>query len=204
MYIYIRSSNRIALAETPAASTYLSFSCYLEDEGHERNDGGGSNDEADPTSLLCQPHSLFLGIYSPGVKGRPRSGQEALDSAAAAALLGYHRLLSLYFARSLALTPHFQSRVTDRHNQRTDLQTRFGWGVAWMGFASVYVRTRIVRSSLRFASSNGRPDPDLFCMPGRWPRIINQSSECSSNQLNSIDRKMVRMPKLMLALSHFS
>ena len=130
MYIYIRSSNRIALAETPAASTYLSFSCYLEDEGHERNDGGGSNDEADPTSLLCQPHSLFLGIHSPGVKGRPRSGQEALDSAAAAALLGCHRLLSLLVFCSLA-----QSRVTDRHNQTDGRTYRRDLGGEWRGWA---------------------------------------------------------------------
>ena len=86
--LYHRSES---LAETTqAASTYLSFSCYLKDEGHERNDGGGGDDEADPSGLLCQPHPLLLGIHASGVEGRPRPGQEPLDSAAAAALLGCH------------------------------------------------------------------------------------------------------------------
>ena len=79
--------------------TYLSFSGYLEDEGHERNDRGGGDDEADPSRLLRQPKSLLLGVNSPGVEGRSCSGQEALDTAAAA-LLGRHCFVSFFFCRT--------------------------------------------------------------------------------------------------------
>ena len=75
--------------------TYLSFSCYLKDEGHERDDRGGGNDEADPSGLLCQPHPLLPGIQSPGVERRPRPGQKSLDAATTAALLGCHFFVSL-------------------------------------------------------------------------------------------------------------
>ena len=63
-----RKQHRPQTLKADGVRTYLSFSCYLKDERHERDDRGGGNYEADPSGLLCQPRPLLPGIQSPGVE----------------------------------------------------------------------------------------------------------------------------------------